>query len=74
MTGTWISNPIFWIIALPALAASGVLIQMILSLFKCCGSFTLHGKPIQLKWWMIPATATACGFLWLLAVLYVILL
>lgn len=74
MTGTWISDPVFWIIALPALAASGVLIQMILSLFKCCGSFTLHGKPIQLTWWMIPTAATACGLLWSLAVLYAIFL
>lgn len=72
MRTDWISDPIFWLLALPALAVSGVLIQMVLSLFSCCGSFTLRGKPILLKWWMIPLTGMASCALWALAVLYVI--
>ncbi len=70
---TWISDPIFWILALPALAASGILIQMVLSLFSCCGAFTLRGKAIQLKWWMIPTMAATCCGLWGLAILYALL-
>jgi len=73
MTGTWINAPVFWILALPALAVTGVLIQMILSLFSCCGSFKLRGRPILLKWWMIPTASAICGSLWTLAVLYVAL-
>lgn len=73
MKGTWITDPIFWTLALPALALSGLLIQMILSLFSCCAAFTFRGKSFQLKWWMIPATATGCGLLWTLAVLYILL-
>ena len=73
MRTPWISDPILWIIALPALVLSGILFQMILSLFSCCAIFKLRGRPILLKWWMIPAAATACGLLWLLAVAYVIL-
>lgn len=73
MTDNWISDPVFWLIALPALAVSGVLIQMILSLFSCCGSFKLRGKAILLKWWMIPAAGAVCGILWTIAVLYVLL-
>ena len=72
MRADWIPDPIFWLLALPALAASGVLIQMVLSLFSCCGTFKLRGKAILLKWWMIP---TACGIsalFWALAALYVI--
>jgi len=68
---TWIADPVFWIFALPALAASGLLIQMILSLFSCCGTFSLRGNPILLKWWMIPGTALLCGFLWTLAVSWI---
>ncbi|MDC0335273.1 competence protein ComEC [Pseudodesulfovibrio sp.] len=68
---TWISDPIFWFIALPALAITGVLIQMVLSLFSCCGSFKLRGKPVLLKWWMIPAAAGISSMLWALTVLYV---
>jgi len=73
MRSDWISDPLFWVIALPALAASGLLVQMILSLFRCCGSFKIQGKPVQLKWWMIPATSGVCGLLWLFALLYVVL-
>jgi hypothetical protein len=67
---SWIADPLFWLIALPALALSGVLCQMILSLFSCCGSFKFQGKPVLLKWWMIPATGTTCALLWTLTALY----
>ena len=73
MTSSWISDPIFWLIALPALACSGMLIQMILSLFSCCGSFKLRGKPVLLKWWMIPAATACCGLLWTIAITYLLL-
>lgn len=69
----WITDPIFWGLALPALAASGILIQMVLSLFSCCGTFTLRGKPIHLKWWMIPTLAMTTTGMWALAALYVLL-
>ncbi|EGB15315.1 hypothetical protein DND132_2110 [Pseudodesulfovibrio mercurii] len=74
MRADWMSDPLFWVLALPALAASGLLVQMVLSLFRCCAAFKLRGRAVQLKWWMIPVTATTCAALWLLAVLYVILL
>lgn len=73
MRSDWITDPVLWVIALPALIASGLLAQMVLSLFRCCGSFKIQGKPVQLKWWMIPATATVCALLWAMAVLYVFL-
>ena len=73
MDGPWISDPVFWVFSLPALAVSGVLIQMILSLFSCCGSFKFRGRPVLLKWWMIPAAAVACICLWTVAVLYAVL-
>lgn len=73
MRSHWISDPVLWIIALPALAASGLLVQMALSLFRCCGAFTVRGRPVQLKWWMIPATSLVCALLWGLAVLYIVL-
>jgi len=69
----WITDPIFWLIALPALVASGILLQMVLSLFSCCGIFKLRGKPIHLKWWMIPTLAVTTAGLWALAALYVLL-
>jgi len=69
----WISSPVFWLLALPALAVSGVLVQMILSLFSCCGAFAFRGRAIQLKWWMIPVTSLLCGLLWCFAALYVVL-
>ncbi len=72
MKTNWISDPIFWIIALPALAVSGILAQMVLSLFSCCGAFKLRGKAVLLKWWMIPATAATCAILWTLTILYVV--
>ncbi|WP_319541449.1 competence protein ComEC [uncultured Pseudodesulfovibrio sp.] len=72
MTGVWISDPIFWLIALPALAVSGLLMQMVLSLFRCCASFTLRGKPIQLKWWMIPATSCLYCLVWGMAIAYAV--
>lgn len=71
MRSDWISDPLLWIVALPALAASGLLAQMVLSLFRCCASFAIRGRPVQLKWWMIPVTAASCALLWGLAVLYV---
>jgi len=70
---SWITDPIFWLIALPALAISGVLCQMILSLFSCCGSFKIRGNLVLLKWWMIPATGITCALLWTLAALYALL-
>ena len=73
MRSDWISDPVLWVIALPALAVSGLLAQMVLSLFRCCGAFSIQGRPVQLKWWMIPATACACGLFWALAVLYIVL-
>lgn len=73
MRADWMSDPLFWVLALPALAASGLLAQMVLSLFTCCAAFRLRGRAVQLKWWMIPATATACAVLWLLAALYAVL-
>lgn len=74
MSSNWISDPLLWLIALPALAASGVLIQMVLSLFRCCGAFKLRGKPIQVTWWMIPLTGIVCGLLWTIAFAYAFLL
>lgn len=73
MSGPWISDPALWVLALPALAISGVLIQMILSLFSCCGSFTIRGRPVRLKWWMIPTAGVACICLWTVVVLYAVL-
>lgn len=72
MSGPWINNPVFWLAALPALAISGVLIQMVLSLFSCCGTFKVRGEPVHLKWWMIPAAGAGCILLWTLAVLVVL--
>lgn len=69
---TWIADTWFWLIALPALALTGVLLQMVLSLFSCCGAFKFRGKAILLKWWMIPVTSIACCLLWSIAVLYVL--
>lgn len=73
MRADWMTDPVFWIIAFPALVSSGLLIQMILSLFSCCGTFTLKGRPVQLKWWMIPAMSALCGGLWIVAVIYLTL-
>ena len=73
MDAPWISDPIFWVFSLPALAASGLLIQMILSLFSCCATFKIRGNPVRLKWWMIPAASLACVCLWTVAVLYAVL-
>ncbi|WP_207263315.1 competence protein ComEC [Desulfovibrio sp. Huiquan2017] len=70
MRADWMSDPLFWVLALPALAASGLLVQMVLSLFRCCASFKLRGRSVQLKWWMIPATSALCVLLWSLAALY----
>jgi len=72
MSSTWINDPIFWILTLPALGVSGVLVQMILSLFSCCGAFRFQGRAVHLKWWMIPAASLACGLLWIFAVAYVV--
>ncbi|NDV19991.1 competence protein ComEC [Pseudodesulfovibrio sp. JC047] len=73
MTVSWISDPIFWVFAVPALSISGLLMQMILSLFRCCAAFNLRGKAVQLKWWMIPATSGLCCLAWGLAALAVYL-
>ncbi|MFH1914497.1 MAG: competence protein ComEC [Pseudomonadota bacterium] len=69
---SWLGDPVFWITALPALAASGLLVQMIASLFTCCGTFRLRGRAVQLRWWMIPATAAVCGALWTVTALFAI--
>lgn len=73
MPKPWIDDPIFWLLSLPALVASGILIQMILSLFSCCGTFKLRGRPILLRWWMIPTASVLCLSLWIIAVLYIVL-
>ncbi|WP_419786085.1 competence protein ComEC [Pseudodesulfovibrio sp.] len=70
---SWITDPLLWLLALPALAVSGLLVQMILSLFSCCATFRLRGRTICLKWWMIPTAALAAALLWGLAGLYLIL-
>ncbi|WP_071547058.1 competence protein ComEC [Pseudodesulfovibrio hydrargyri] len=69
MRADWMSDPLFWVLALPALAMSGLLFQMVLSLFSCCATFRFRGRAVRLRWWMIPAASTLCGLLWLLAVL-----
>ncbi|WP_316896440.1 competence protein ComEC [Pseudodesulfovibrio indicus] len=71
MRTDWLTDPLFLALALPALAVSGLLVQMVLSLFRCCAAFKLRGRAVQLKWWMIPATSALCGLLWLLAALSV---
>lgn len=71
MRSDWLSDPIFWVLALPALAVSGLLVQMVLSLFRCCAAFALRGRAVQLKWWMIPVTGGACGLLWAMGAAYV---
>lgn len=63
------SDPLFWALALPALAVSGLLVQMVMSLFSCCAVFKFRGRPVQLKWWMIPLTGSLCALLWFLAIL-----
>jgi hypothetical protein len=70
MRADWMSDPLFWALALPALAVSGLLFQMVLSLFSCCAAFKFRGRSVQLKWWMIPAASVLSGLLWLLAALY----
>jgi len=67
MAPHWITNPLFWLAAMPALAVSGVLMQMIMSLFRCCGAFRFRGRAVQVTWWMIPATIALCCTLWLIA-------
>ncbi|MDD3310542.1 competence protein ComEC [Pseudodesulfovibrio sp.] len=73
MNGPWITDPVLWLLALPALAASGLLAQMALSLFSCCATFRLRGRAVRLKWWMIPAASAAAALLWALAALYIFL-
>ncbi|MUM77637.1 competence protein ComEC [Pseudodesulfovibrio sp. F-1] len=60
----WFSDPVFWIAALPALAVSGLLVQMVASLFTCCATFRLRGRTVRLRWWMIPVAAAASIALW----------
>lgn len=61
---SWFSDPVVWVLLFPALASSGLLIQMIASLFTCCGTFKLRGKSVILRWWMIPACSVVCALLW----------
>jgi hypothetical protein len=63
------ADPLFWLAALPALAVSGLLAQMVASLFTCCGTFRLRGRAVRLRWWMIPAAGLACAALWAAAAL-----
>ena len=70
MRTPWITDPVLWLLALPALAATGLLVQMVLSLFSCCATFRLRGRAVRLKWWMIPAAASASALLWGAAGLY----
>jgi len=73
VNGPWITDPVLWLLALPALAASGLLVQMVLSLFSCCATFRLRGRAVQLRWWMIPAASVVAALLWSLAGLYLFL-
>ncbi len=61
----WLENPFVWIVLFPALAASGVLFQMVTGLFSCCGTFRLQGRSIRLKWWMIPTVSIVTAMLWI---------
>jgi hypothetical protein len=69
MAASWMTDPFFWLAALPALVASGLLFQMVASLFTCCGTFRLRGRAVRLRWWMIPAVGAACAALWTAAAL-----
>ncbi len=61
---SWLSNPLVWVFLLPALAATGLVIQIVASLFSCCATFRLRGRAVQLRWWMIPAASVAAVLLW----------
>ncbi|WP_187170506.1 competence protein ComEC [Salidesulfovibrio onnuriiensis] len=65
----WLENPLVWIALLPALAATGVLYQMVMGLFSCCGTFRLQGRSIRLRWWMIPALSSAAALLWTVVII-----
>lgn len=69
----WLSDPVVWLLMLPALAATGVLTQMILGLFTCCGTFRLRGRSVPLRWWSIPLGASVTVLLWGMVVLYILL-
>ncbi|GAB7021652.1 hypothetical protein [Salidesulfovibrio brasiliensis] len=68
-----LGDPLIWVLLLPALAASGVLVQMVLGLFTCCGTFRLRGRSVPLRWWSIPLGAAITGLLWTAVVLYTLL-
>lgn len=68
----WLSNPVVWLVLLPALVASGLLYQMVMGLFSCCGTFRIRGREVRLKWWMIPAGATTAAVLWILVIALII--
>ena len=72
MTDPWITDPVLWLLALPALAVTGLLVQMILSRFSCCGAFVFRGRAVQVTWWMTPATAAAAAVLWALAAAWIV--
>lgn len=69
----WIDNPLVWVVLLPALAVTGLLSQMVASLFTCCGTFRLRGRSMPLKWWMIPAASLLAAVLWIGVVFLVII-
>jgi hypothetical protein len=60
----WLSDPLVWILLLPSLAASGVLVQMVLGLFTCCGTFRFRGRAVHLRWWTIPAGLGVSALCW----------
>ena len=68
----WFNDPVAWVLMLPALVATGLLIQMISSLFTCCGTFRIQGRSIVLRWWMIPAAVSVSLALWLVVVIYAV--
>ncbi|MEF2231473.1 MAG: competence protein ComEC [Pseudodesulfovibrio sp.] len=73
MRTPWITDPVLWLLALPALAATGLLAQMVLSLFTCCATFRFRGRDVRLRWWMIPAASAASALLWGAAALCLLL-
>jgi len=69
----WITDPLLWLLALPALAVTGLLVQMVLSLFSCCATFRFRGRAVRLRWWMIPTASACAALLWGAAALYLLL-
>lgn len=70
----WLADPVVWGLLLPALVASGLLMQMILGLFTCCGTFRLRGRSVSLRWWSIPLGIAVTALLWGSVATYLLLL